>query len=64
MTGLLEAYWEAYEAVGLNVFTDYSYLTNVWEHHSQVIEAIADGDIDKGYEILMDHTELIAARPN
>ena len=64
VTGLLEAYWEAYEAVGLNVFTDYAYLTNVWEHHSQVVEAIADGDFDKGYEILMDHTELIAARPN
>jgi DNA-binding FadR family transcriptional regulator len=64
VTGLLEAYWEAYEAVGLNVFTDYSYLITVWEYHSRIIEAIADGDFDKGYTILMEHTELIAARPN
>jgi DNA-binding FadR family transcriptional regulator len=39
--GILEAYWEAYEAVGLNVFTDYKYLTNVWEYHSGMVEAIA-----------------------
>lgn len=64
VTGLLEAYWEAYEAVGLNVFTDYSYLTKVWEYHSGVVEAIAKGDYDKGYQLLMEHTELISARPN
>jgi DNA-binding FadR family transcriptional regulator len=64
VTGLLEAYWEAYEAVGLNVFTDYSYLTKVWEYHSNVVKAIAEGDFNKGYDILMEHTELIAALPN
>lgn len=62
--GILEAYWEAYEAVGLNVFTDYQYLTNVWEYHSGMVEAIAKGDFDQGYTLLMEHTELIAARPN
>ncbi len=64
VSGLLEAYWEAYEAVGLNVFTDYSYLTKVWEYHSNVVEAIAAGDYSKGYAVLMEHTELISARPN
>ncbi|MBT3337098.1 MAG: FadR family transcriptional regulator [Anaerolineae bacterium] len=62
--GILEAYWEAYEAVGLNVFTDYSYLTKVWEYHSGVVDAIATGDFAKGFTLLMEHTELIAARPN
>ena len=34
VTGLLEAYWEAYEAVGFNVFTgDLSYLEEVWRYH-------------------------------
>jgi DNA-binding FadR family transcriptional regulator len=26
VTGILEAFWEAYEAVGLNLYADYSYL--------------------------------------
>nr|MBP8164676.1 FadR family transcriptional regulator [Anaerolineales bacterium] len=33
VTGLLQAYWDAYEAVGLNFFTDYKYLTEVWTYH-------------------------------
>ena len=34
VTGILEAYWEAYESVGLNVFTGgYEYLQEVWEYH-------------------------------
>ena len=64
VTGLLEAYWEAYEAVGLNVFTDYSYLTNVWQYHTDIVEAIYKKDYKAGYNLLMEHTELISARPH
>lgn len=64
VTGLLEAYWEAYEAVGLNVFTDYSYLTNVWQYHTDIVEAIYNKDYKAGYNLLMEHTELISARPH
>jgi len=63
VTGLLEAYWEAYEAVGLNIFTDYNYLTKVWTYHSDMVDAIERGEFKAAYQFLMDHTELISARP-
>jgi DNA-binding FadR family transcriptional regulator len=61
--GLLEAYWEAYEAVGLNVYADYQYLTEVWNFHQRMVEAICDGDFEAGYAALVEHTELIYHRP-
>jgi DNA-binding FadR family transcriptional regulator len=63
ITGILEAYWEAYEAVDLNVFTDYTYLTDVWEYHANIVEAIEHGDYDHAHQLLLDHTELITVRP-
>jgi len=63
VTGILEAYWEAYEAVELNIFTDYNYLTKVWQYHSDVVNAIYNDEYDLGLELLMEHTELISVRP-
>jgi len=64
VTGLLEAYWDAYEAVGLNVFTGgLSYLEEVWEYHTQMVEAICDNDYEAGYQALIQHTDLLYHRP-
>ena len=64
VTGLLEAYWDAYEAVGLNVFTGgLSYLGEVWEYHTQMIEAICNKDYEAGYQALIQHTDLLYHRP-
>ena len=64
VTGLLEAYWDAYEAVGLNVFTGgLSYLEEVWEYHSQMVEAICNKDYEAGYQALIQHTDLLYHRP-
>lgn len=60
--GLLEAYWEAYEAVGLNLFADYDYLNQVWEYHQQMVEAICQNDFRKGYEALVQHRDLLLHR--
>ena len=63
VTGLLEAYWDAYEAVGLNVFTGgLSYLEKVWEYHTQMVEAICNGDYEAGYQALIQHTDLLYHR--
>ena len=63
VTGLLEAYWEAYEAVGLNVFTGgLSYLEEVWEYHSQMVQAICDEDFETGFQALIQHTDLLYLR--
>ena len=64
VTGILEAYWEAYEAIELNIFTDYNYLTKVWQYHSDIVQAIKRGDCVAAHKRLLEHTELISARPN
>ncbi len=59
VTGLLEAYWEAYEAVGLNFYTDLNYLQEVWEYHQKMVESICNQDFEAGYRALTEHTDLI-----
>jgi DNA-binding FadR family transcriptional regulator len=49
VSGILEAYWEAYESIGLNVFTDYNYLREVWGYHQKMVDSICGGDFDAGY---------------
>lgn len=64
VTGILEAYWEAYENVGLNVFTGgYEYLQEVWNYHRQMVDAICNGNNDEGYNALIAHTDLLYHRP-
>jgi len=64
VTGILEAYWEAYEAVGLNVFAgDYAYLQEVWKYHQEMVESICNGNYKAGYEALVTHTDLLYHRP-
>lgn len=57
--GILEAYWEAYEAIGLNVYNDINYLQEVWQYHRQMVEAIVNKQYDEGYTALVKHTDLI-----
>jgi len=62
--GVLEAYWEAYEGVGLNVFTgSYEYLQEVWRYHQVMVESICNGKFEVGYEALVKHTDLLYHRP-
>ena len=64
VTGILEAYWEAYEAVGLNVFAGgYDYLQEVWHFHQVMIESICNGNYKAGHEALVAHTDLLYHRP-
>ena len=60
--GLLEAYWEAYEAVELNVYTDINYLHSLWKYHALIIDGIVNDDIDSSLKALIEHTELINVR--
>ncbi len=64
VVGILEAYWEAYEGVGLNVFVGgYEYLQEVWRYHQQMVESISSGNFDVGHEALVKHTDLLYHRP-
>lgn len=60
--GILEAYWEAYEAVGLNLYAGYAYLNEVWTYHQRMVDGICNGDLDDGYQAMIEHTDLIRHR--
>lgn len=59
VSGLLESYWDAYEAVGLNVYTDLDYLEQVWIYHEELVEMAIQKDKTRGMEILQKHFELM-----
>lgn len=60
--GILEAYWQMYEAFGLAIYSDYGYLERVWQYHQAMVEAICRGDISAGYKALVDHMDLLGER--
>jgi DNA-binding FadR family transcriptional regulator len=60
--GILEAYWDMYEAFGLAIYNDYAYLEKVWHYHQDMVEAICRGDIPAGYQALVDHMNLLGER--
>lgn len=61
--GILEAYWDAYEAVGLSLYTDLHYLEQVWQYHQDMVNALCNGDFAAGFEALVEHKDLLTYRP-
>jgi DNA-binding FadR family transcriptional regulator len=62
VTGLLEAYWAAYEAVELNAYADLAYLREVWTYHERIVQAIAAGDPEASLAAFIEHTTLLRTR--
>ncbi|NDJ54560.1 MAG: FadR family transcriptional regulator [Chloroflexi bacterium] len=62
VTGVLEAYWEAYGAFGLNLYVSLDYHQHVWDYHRRIAEAIADEDFDQGRHLLVEHMNLLSHR--
>jgi DNA-binding FadR family transcriptional regulator len=60
--GILEAYWELYEAKGLNIYADLSYLKEVWQYHEKLVNAIVLGEFELGYKMLTEHRSLLLQR--
>jgi DNA-binding FadR family transcriptional regulator len=56
--GILEAYWDAYDAVELNRYADYQYHTTVWDYHERILDAICARDFDEAQRLLLEHTRL------
>lgn len=57
--GILQAYWDAYEATELTRFADYQYWLDVWTYHDRIVEAIEAGDVDEGQRLLIEHFQLL-----
>jgi DNA-binding FadR family transcriptional regulator len=65
VTGILEAYWDSYEAVGLNMYAgSIDYLNEVWQYHGRMVDAICSGDYSAGREALVKHVDLLMQRPS
>jgi DNA-binding FadR family transcriptional regulator len=62
VVGLLEAYWDAYEAVELNTYADITYLEQVWDYHDRMVEAIVAGNIAESKQLLIEHMQLLSQR--
>jgi len=62
--GLLEAYWDAYEAVEVNRYADYAYLQNVWNYHERILNAICAGDFEAAKTAFVEHTHLLHYQPS
>lgn len=61
--GLLEAYWDAYNAVEVSRYADYEYLQSVWNYHERILDAICAGDFDAGQAAFVEHTHLLRYQP-
>ena len=62
--GILEAYWDLYEEVGINRYMDYSYLRQVWDYHSRILERIKAGQFDDARQAFEEHTRLLRHEPH
>lgn len=62
--GILEAYWDSYEAVEANRYADYAYHLSVWDYHERILDAICAGDFDRGQALFVEHTHLLRYDPD
>jgi DNA-binding FadR family transcriptional regulator len=62
VSGMLESYWDVYEAFGLNMYADLDYLQRVWGYHKRMVDAIEAGDIETSRRLLVEHMNLLSDR--
>jgi len=61
--GVLEAYWEAYEASELTRYSPYEYWLDVWDYHEQIVTALCENDFARGQHLLVEHFSLLSVSP-
>ena len=63
VVGILEAYWDAYEAVELNRYADYDYHQRVWDYHERILNEICAGEFEAAKNAFQEHTKLLRYQP-
>jgi DNA-binding FadR family transcriptional regulator len=61
--GVLEAYWDAYEASEFTRFASYAYWVEVWTYHERIAEALCNNDFELGRQLLVEHFSLLRTVP-
>lgn len=61
--GVLEAYWQAYEANEMTRFASYGYWVEVWTYHERIVEAICNHEYSLGRQMLVEHFSLLRSLP-
>ena len=62
--GILETYWEAYEASELTRFASYEYWVEVWSYHERIVETLLNNNFAEGKQLLIEHFSLLRPLPN
>lgn len=60
--GVLDAYWDAYDAVQPSSYAPYAYLQLVWDYHERILDAICAGNYEDALAAFIDHTQLPSRR--
>lgn len=63
VTGILEAYWEAYRTVETKRYVDYGYMQKVWDYHERILDLICKGDYNEAKIAYIEHTKLLRYHP-
>jgi len=60
--GIVEAFWDIYEAVGLNRYADIEFLREVWRYHQRIVEHILEGDYEQAQKWFEEHLDMLHQR--
>lgn len=60
--GVLETYWDAYDAFGLNLYAELDYHKQVWDYHQRIVDALGAGEIERSRALLVEHMGLLRHR--
>jgi DNA-binding FadR family transcriptional regulator len=63
VTGILEAYWDAYEASELTRYMGYQYWLDVWAYHERIVAALTANEFEEGRQLLIEHFSLLPTHP-
>lgn len=62
VTSILEVYWDLYRSTGLEIYPEMIYIDRVWQYHQRIVDAIRQGNLNLGMQILIEHMDLISQR--
>ncbi|MBN1579322.1 MAG: FadR family transcriptional regulator [Anaerolineae bacterium] len=60
--GLLNTYWDAYEAVELHRYFELSYYERMWSSHRELVALLKEKRYQEGKETLIKHFRILEAR--